>query len=82
MDVEVTTDLSYATVFVAMGEAEDPEDVLEGLKAAAGFMRRRLGELIQLRHIPELRFRQDETLEKGFRMDSLLRQLAEERGDD
>jgi len=82
MDVEVTADLSYATVYVTPGEGEEGGDVLAGLTAASGFLRRRLGESIQLRHIPELRFREDTSIERGFRMDSLLRQLAEERGDD
>ncbi len=82
MGVEVTSDLAYATVYVTAGEGEDVGEVLAGLAAAAGFLRRRLGESLSLRHIPELRFHEDASIERGFRMDALLKRLAEERGDE
>ncbi len=82
MDVEMSTDLSMATVWIVVGEGEAADDALAGLKAATGFIRRRLGENLRLRHVPEIRFRYDESIEHGFRIDALLKQLADERDDD
>ena len=49
--------------------------------AAAGFLRKRMGELIKLRNTPELRFVYDRSLDRGFQMDALLKRLADERND-
>ena len=79
--VEVARDLASARVFFTAGEEADLEEVSEGLLAAAGYLRRRLGEELTMRLTPELRFIYDESVDRGFRMDALLRDLAEERDD-
>ena len=79
--VKVSRDLSMATVYVTTGEMDDPEKTIAGLSAAAGFLRKRLGELIKLRNTPELRFIYDKSLDRGFQMDALLKRLADERND-
>ena len=79
--VEVASDLSVARVYVTAAEGQDTEVTLGGLKAAAGFFRRRIGEELSVRSTPELRFLYDESLDRGMRMDALLRQIAEERND-
>ncbi len=61
--VDVTRDLSYATVYVsAMEGAEAARNAVKGLKSAAGYMRRELGRALQLRHVPELRFVADDSI--------------------
>jgi ribosome-binding factor A len=77
--VEVSRDLSVARVFVTVGGSDDREECLAGLKAAAGFLRRRLGEELNIRNIPEIHFQHDESLDHGLRINALLRQIAEER---
>ena len=62
--VDITRDLAYATVFVTfltVGEQTNDES-LEGLNAAAGYIRRLLGKAMRLRIVPEVRFSFDETL--------------------
>jgi len=55
--VDVTRDMSYATVFVSAMEGMDAaKDAVKGLVSAAGYMRRELGNALKLRHTPELRF--------------------------
>ena len=55
--VELSRDLSIARVYFSLMDPEaSPDDALEGLQKAAGFLRSRLGRQIQARHIPELRF--------------------------
>lgn len=78
---KVSRDLSIATVYVTTGEMDDLEETMAGLSAAAGFLRKRIGELIKLRHTPELRFIYDKSLDRGFQMDALLKRLADERND-
>ena len=78
---KISRDLSMATVYVTTGENDDLEETMAGLSAAAGFMRKRLGESIKLRNTPELRFIYDRSLDRGFKMNALLKRLADERND-
>jgi ribosome-binding factor A len=79
-DVEVTSDLSFARVYVSV-LADGPETgkVLEGLQHAAGFVRRELAPRLGLREVPELRFLLDTSLERGARVEELLKKI--ERGE-
>ena len=75
--VEVTNDLSYATVFVsAIGDVEVKE-VLKGLKSASGYLRRELGGALNLRHTPQLIFQWDQSMEHGAKIEKLLRNLEQ-----
>ena len=75
-DVEVTHDLSFAKVYVSvMGKPEEIAKTLEGLAAAAGFVRHELGPRLGLREVPELRFVHDESLDRGARVEELLKRL-------
>ena len=79
-DVEVTADLSFARVYVSVLPKDPAHDyTLDGLTRAAGFIRRALAPRLGLREVPELRFLMDESLEKGARVDELLRKI--ERGE-
>ena len=79
--VEVSPDYSVARVYVTVGQQEDPQRSLQGLSAASGFLRARLAERLSLRQTPELRFFYDESIDQGFRMDAILKRIAEERND-
>ncbi len=79
-DVEVTEDLSLARVYVSILEGgEVRRRALEALEHAAGFVRSELAPRLKLREMPEIRFQFDESLERGARVDELLRRL--ERGE-
>jgi ribosome-binding factor A len=75
-DVEMSKDLQYATVFFTIYGAE-VEDGLEGLTQAAGFIRRQLGRRLKMRRVPELRFKPDNSLIQGAKIDSLLNKIKE-----
>lgn len=71
--VEVTGDLSLARVYVRpTGEEKDWSGMMEGLEAAAPYVRRELGKDLHLRKIPELDFREDRTLERAMRIERIL----------
>jgi len=74
-DVEVSPDLRHARIFVSvMGDAEAREQALKGLDSARGFMRRELTRQITLRHIPDLTFHLDDSLDRGMRVHELLQE--------
>ena len=62
--LDVSGDLSYATVYVSAIEGSDKtKESVKALKGAAGFLRRELGSRLSLRKVPELRFVADESIE-------------------
>ncbi len=74
--VNVTNDLSYAKVYVSvMGNDEVQKKALEGLKSAAGFMRRELGRKMTIRHTPELVFELDRSIEHGAHINEVFNSL-------
>ncbi|WP_024890796.1 30S ribosome-binding factor RbfA [Luteimonas huabeiensis] len=74
-DVEVTRDLAHAKVFVTALQAERSQEALKGLRAVAGEIRFRLARAVKLRHVPELHFHYDDSVDRGERIDTLLREL-------
>jgi ribosome-binding factor A len=83
-EVRVSQDLGTVRVFVEIdGQAQERAAVLEGLKAASGFIRHELVERLQLRRAPDVLFQVDETEAYGRHIDDLLRQARgskQERG--
>ncbi|MEO5918598.1 MAG: 30S ribosome-binding factor RbfA [Candidatus Limnocylindrales bacterium] len=76
-DVETTRDLSHASVSVSViGTAEERKEALRALAHAMPFIRRELGSRIQMRRIPELHVKADETLERGTRILRLINEIG------
>ena len=71
-DVEVTRDLAHARVYVTVFKEEDAAKSIAALNRAAGFLRRRLGQELRIRTVPELHFHHDASVETGARMDELI----------
>ena len=64
--IDLAADLSYATVYVSAIEGFDKtKESVQGLKSAAGFLRRELGASLKLRKVPELKFVADDSLIKS-----------------
>ncbi len=76
--VEVTGDLSYATVYVS-AFGEHAEETVAGLRSAAGYIRRELGRRLQLRKTPELRFVADSSIAHGAQIAAMLHAIEEEQ---
>ena len=72
-DVEVSRDLAHAKVFVTALQPERSAEAIKGLKALAPEMRYQLAQAVKMRHVPELHFHYDESLDRGERIDQLLR---------
>jgi ribosome-binding factor A len=81
-DAEITSDLCHARVFfTVLGEATAREDTGKALNRAAGFIRREFARRAQLRHVPDIRFEFDESVERGLRISQLLAQVRQEDED-
>jgi len=71
--VDLSRDLSVARVYFSlMDPNDDPAPVTEGLQAAAGFLRGKLGGAIKVRHVPELRFVHDDSAAEAVRIGRLI----------
>ena len=71
-DVEVTRDLSHAKVFVTVFDSDKADSSVKALQRAAGYLRKRLGQEMRIRSVPELHFHHDSSVETGLHMDSLI----------
>ncbi|MDR1101174.1 MAG: 30S ribosome-binding factor RbfA [Clostridiales bacterium] len=76
--VATTKDLKQAKVFVSvMGNESEQKETLNGLKSAGGFIRRELGERIDLHFTPELIFVLDHSMETGAKINSILKDIQD-----
>lgn len=88
--VEVTSDGSYATLYItamnfgAKSELtkEEKEDILMAFRHAKGKIRSEIGRQVKLRHIPELLFKFDTSMEYGLHMEKVIRKLDIKREDE
>ena len=65
--VEVSSDLSYAKVYVSsMSGIDDAKEAVKGLTSATGLIRREVGNKLHLRKTPELKFIADDSVEHGM----------------
>ncbi|MGA7935209.1 MAG: 30S ribosome-binding factor RbfA [Kovacikia sp.] len=79
-DVNVSGDLQHAKIFVSIyGTDAAKVETMAGLKSATGYVRSELGQRIRLRRTPEVVFLEDNSLERGDRVLTLLNRLSQER---
>ncbi|MCH5212924.1 MAG: 30S ribosome-binding factor RbfA [Oscillospiraceae bacterium] len=72
--VNVTNDLRYCKAYISvMGDEATKKKAIEGLKSAAGFIRREMGKRVDLRYTPEFIFELDNSIEHGSHIDKLLK---------
>lgn len=74
--VDVSSDLRHAKVYyTVIGDEQAREDSTAGLKSSTSYIRQQLGRQLRLRHIPEIVFEYDGSVEYGNRIESLLREV-------
>ena len=76
-DVEVTRDLAHAKVFVTALQQERSAEAVKALKELSRELRFALGRAVKMRHVPELHFHYDDSVDRGERIDLLLRDLPD-----
>ena len=77
--VELNRDHSLAKIFVAVtGDDEERDLSLAGLKKASGFLQHQLGRVLRMRTLPALKFYYDDSLDRGFGVEQVLRDLEDQ----
>ena len=77
----VSPDLRNVRVFVSvLGDENARAGSLEALRSASGLIRRTLFKNLNLRFAPTVSFAFDDSLEKGERIERVLRQIHESSG--
>ncbi|HUF76923.1 MAG TPA: 30S ribosome-binding factor RbfA [Longimicrobiales bacterium] len=81
--VDTTRDLNMARVYVrTTGSEEERASSLEGLDAAAPFLRTALGKILSIRRVPELRFQEDRSLDHARRIEQVLSEVIPREEED
>ena len=72
-DVRTSPDLRHARVYVSvLGDEPARAASLDGLESANGYLQRKLGEQLRMKHTPQLTFHHDDTLDRVQRLGELL----------
>ena len=77
-DVQCTRDMSQAKVFVSfLGQQDRNEAGMKILNQSKGFIRSTLAKNVKMRKVPDLIFVQDKSLERGRKIDNIIKQINE-----
>ena len=72
--VEITRDFTIAQIFVSvLGTPAERSLAMRALRGASGFVRGRLGKMLELRSVPELKFSYDTGVDRGIKMFDVLK---------
>jgi len=75
-EVRLSKDLSNAVVFCTVLDKASREETIDTLNRAAGFIRTQVAHRIRARTVPVLKFRLDDSLERGAAMENLIREAV------
>ena len=73
---EVSGDLKFAKIYYSVLEEHDPKQLAAALKAASGYIRKRLAQTVNLRITPELSFIEDSGAKHGADIAAILRDIG------
>lgn len=76
--VRMTRDLQHARVFYTPPSSAAEGDTARALRRARPFLKRRLGQRLRLRFVPELTFQYDDAVDRDDRLAALFERIAEE----
>jgi len=70
---EVSPDLRHARVYVSvLGTETEKQATFDGLDSVASYLRSRVAKQLQLRVAPAIQFKEDDTIARAARIESLL----------
>lgn len=73
---DLSGDMSFCKVYISsLNGKEAAEEAVEGLKNAAGYIRREIASKIEMRRSPEFLFIADNSIEYGSEIDKILRDI-------
>jgi len=78
-DVRMTADLQLARVYYTLLDGSDRRSAARGLRRAQAYLRREIGQRLQLRHVPEIRFLYDDSTERQDRIARIFDELEQQQ---
>lgn len=80
---EVTRDMKWCKIYVSvLGDDTRQNETIQGLKSAAGFVRKEIASRVGLRYAPEIVFHLDHSIEHGAHINELLHKMKKDGGKD
>ncbi len=77
--VDTSADLRSAKVYVSvLGDEREQEETLRGLERSHGYLQSLIGRQLGLKRTPQLTFVRDESIERGLRIEKLLKEIESE----
>ena len=74
--IDLTRDLQFCKIYItSTAQEEIRKEIIDNLNLAKNFIRHTLGQRIEMRRVPEITFKDDTVLVKGFSVLKLLEQL-------
>ncbi|MBI5701272.1 30S ribosome-binding factor RbfA [Candidatus Saganbacteria bacterium] len=78
IDVELTPDLKNAKIYISvLGDELVCKRTMEGLKSAKAFIRGELGQLLEMRYIPEIMFIYDKSIARASNVINIMNRLSQ-----
>ena len=73
--VKVTPDLKYAKVYISILNADNIKETFSNIKKSSGYIRSEIAKRMNLRITPEIVFELDDSIEYGYKIDSILKEI-------
>jgi len=79
-DVVTSPDLKTARIYIShFGSEEEKANTMKAITAATGFFRKELAKNLTLRHVPEISFHWDDSIEHGAHMEEIIERVISEK---
>lgn len=79
--VSVTDDLRSARIYFSVAEGRNrSQGVLAGFVSATGYLKHALGQRLELKYVPELKFVYDESFDRAAALNKIFKTIHDETG--
>jgi len=78
--VELTKDLKVAKIYVSIfGDDMEKANAMQGLLKASGYLRKELSAELKIRHVPEIHFKLDSSIEHSIAIAGIFKKLSHDK---
>ena len=80
--IDLTKNLRYARIYFSiLGDDDAKEESLAGIKSSIGYIRKLIAERMNLRYVPELYFKLDNSIEYSINLEKTFERIKHEHKD-
>ena len=77
--VRTSSDLDFARVYFTLFNLDKKESTEKALNQASSYIRKILSDTVELRHVPQLKFIYDESLDYSNKIESIIEKINEDK---